>query len=147
MAIQLQNKRSAEFSAASMSDLVFLLLIFFMITSTLVAPNAINIMLPKSSSGKVFASRNIEVYIDANKLFYLNPESQNAPPLTLEELLPSLQAAVAADKSDARTIILRADATVPVQTVVSLWDVLNTLNEGIEESQRYKLVFATVAKD
>lgn len=147
MAIQLQNKRSAEFSSASMSDLVFLLLIFFMITSTLVAPNAINIMLPKSNSGKVMTSRNIEVYIDANKLFYLNPESQNSSPLTLEELLPSLQAAVAADKSDARTIILRADASVPVQTVVSLWDVLNKLNEGLEETSRYKLVFATVAKD
>jgi biopolymer transport protein ExbD len=147
MAIQLQNKRSAEFSSASMSDLVFLLLIFFMITSTLVAPNAINIMLPKSTSGKQLASRNIEVYIDANKLFYLNPEGQNTPPITLEELLPALQMAVANDKSDARTIILRADATVPVQTVVSLWDVLNTLNEGIEETQRYKLIFATVAKD
>jgi biopolymer transport protein ExbD len=147
MAIQLQNKRSAEFSSASMSDLVFLLLIFFMITSTLVAPNAINIMLPKSSSGQVLASRNIEVYIDANKLFYLNPEGKNATPITLEELLPALQATVAADKSDNRTIILRADATVPVQTVVSLWDVLNKLNEGIEDSQRYKLIFATVAKD
>ncbi|PKP19580.1 MAG: biopolymer transporter ExbD [Bacteroidetes bacterium HGW-Bacteroidetes-20] len=147
MAIQLQNKRSAEFSSASMSDLVFLLLIFFMITSTLVAPNAINIMLPKSSSGKQLASRNIEVYIDANKLFYLNPEGQNSAPITIEELLPALQNAVAADKSDARTIILRADATVPVQTVVSLWDVLNTLNEGIEETQRYKLIFATVAKE
>lgn len=147
MAIQLQNKRSAEFSSASMSDLVFLLLIFFMITSTLVAPNAINIMLPKSSSGQVLASRNIEVYIDANKLFYLNPEGKNALPITLEELLPALQATVAADKSDNRTIILRADATVPVQTVVSLWDLLNQLNEGIDESQRYKLIFATVAKD
>jgi len=118
-----------------------------MITSTLVAPNAINIMLPKSSSGKQLASRNIEVYIDANKLFYLNPEGQNSAPITIEELLPALQNAVAADKSDARTIILRADATVPVQTVVSLWDVLNTLNEGIEETQRYKLIFATVAKE
>jgi biopolymer transport protein ExbD len=147
MAIQLQNKRSAEFSSASMSDLVFLLLIFFMITSTLVAPNAINIMLPKSSSGQVLASRNIEVYIDANKMFYLNPENQNSTPITLEELLPALQATVAADKSDNRTIILRADATVPVQTVVSLWDVLNKLNEGIEDSQRYKLIFATVSKD
>ena len=101
MAIQLQNKRSAEFSSASMSDLVFLLLIFFMITSTLVAPNAINIMLPKSSSGKQLASRNIEVYIDANKLFYLNPEGQNSAPITIEELLPALQNAVAADKSEA----------------------------------------------
>lgn len=143
----MQNTISPNFSATSMSDLVFLLLIFFMITSTLVAPNAINIMLPKSASGKVLPPKNIEVYIDANKLFYLNPEGQNSLPITVEELLPALQAAVAADNSGDRTIILRADATVPVQTVVTLWDVLNKLNEGLVETQRYRLIFATVAKD
>lgn len=147
MGLQTQNKINPTFSATSMSDLVFLLLIFFMITSTLVAPNAINIALPRSSSGKQLASRNIEVYVDANKNFYVNPEGVNDPPVVLEALLPQLQAAVANDKSDARTIILRADATVPVQTVVTLWDVLNQLNEGLEESQRYRLIFATEAKN
>lgn len=147
MGLQTQNKINPTFSATSMSDLVFLLLIFFMITSTLVAPNAINISLPRSSSGKQLASRNIEVYVDANKNFYVNPEDVNAQPVMLEALLPQLQVAVANDKSDARTIILRADATVPVQTVVTLWDVLNQLNEGLEESQRYRLIFATEAKN
>ncbi|HPE39750.1 MAG TPA: biopolymer transporter ExbD [Bacteroidales bacterium] len=147
MGLQTQNKINPTFSSTSMSDLVFLLLIFFMITSTLVAPNAINIALPRSSSGKQLASRNIEVYVDADKNFYVNPEGSNTQPLPIETLLPALQSAVAADKSDARTIILRADATVPVQTVVTLWDILNQLNEGMEESQRYRLIFATEAKN
>ena len=147
MGLQTQNKISPNFSATSMSDLVFLLLIFFMITSTLVAPNAINISLPKSSSGQVLGARNIEVYVDANKNFYVNPEDPNTQPIPLDALLPALQSAVAADKSNERTIILRADATVPVQTVVTLWDVLNQLNEGLAETQRYRLIFATVAKD
>ena len=90
MAIQMQNKRSAEFSTSAMSDLVFLLLIFFMITSTLVAPNAINLLLPKSNSGKQLASRNIEVYIDADKNYYVNPNGSQSLPVAYEELLPAL---------------------------------------------------------
>ena len=133
MGLQTQNKINPTFIPTSMSDLVFLLLIFFMITSTLVAPNAINISLPRSSSGKQLASRNIEVYVDAKKNFYVNPEGSNAQPLPIEALLPALQSAVAADKSDAEAISLRADATVPVQTVVTLWDILYQLNEGLEE--------------
>ena len=48
MAIQMQNKINTEFSMSSMADMVFLLLIFFMLTSTLVNPNAIKLMLPES---------------------------------------------------------------------------------------------------
>jgi len=144
----MQNKISPSFSATSMSDLVFLLLIFFMITSTLVAPNAINISLPKSSSGRVLGAKNIEVYVDANKNFFVNPKNeQNPQPIPIETLLPVLQGAVAADKSQERTIILRSDATVPVQTIVTLWDILNKLNEGLPDNQRYRLIFATEAEN
>jgi biopolymer transport protein ExbD len=146
MAIKLQNKRSAEFSTASMSDLVFLLLIFFMITSTLVAPNAINLLLPKSDSGKQLASRNIEVYIDADKNYYVNPKGQDAEPVPYDELLFVLQGVVETDYAEQRTIILRADKSVPIECVVAFYDVLNALNAGLEESQRYKLLLATEAK-
>ncbi|MCL2167789.1 MAG: biopolymer transporter ExbD [Lentimicrobiaceae bacterium] len=146
MAIKLQNKRSAEFSTASMSDLVFLLLIFFMITSTFVAPNAINLLLPKSDAGKQLASRNIEVYIDADKNYYVNPKSRQAEPVPYEELLFVLQGVVETDNSDQRIIILRSDKTVPVECVVAFFDVLNALNAGLDETQRYKLLLATEAK-
>ncbi|MDR2868167.1 MAG: biopolymer transporter ExbD [Bacteroidales bacterium] len=147
MAIQLQNKRSAEFSSCSMSDLVFLLLIFFMITSTLVAPNAINLLLPKSDSGKELASRNIEVYIDSLKNYYVNPEGNTSLPTPYEELLPLLQEAAANDLSEQKAIVLRADKSVPVENVVALMDVLNALNEELPVEGKYKIVLATVPKD
>ena len=146
MAIKLQNKRSAEFSMASMSDLVFLLLIFFMITSTFVAPNAINLLLPKSDSGKQLASRNIEVYIDADRDYYVNPKGRDARPVPYEELLFVLQGISETDNSEQRTIILRADKSVPIECVVAFYDVLNALNAGLEETQRYKMLLATEAK-
>lgn len=146
MAIQMQNKRSADFSTSAMSDLVFLLLIFFMITSTLVAPNAINLLLPKSNSGKQLASRNIEVYIDADKNYYVNPEGVKSLPVAYDELLPLLQQAAANDNSSQRAVILRADKSVPVENVVALMDVLNVLNEGFPEADRYKIVLATESK-
>ena len=146
MAIKLQNKRSAEFSTASMSDLVFLLLIFFMITSTLVAPNAINLLLPKSDSGKQLAARNIEVYIDEEKNFYVNPKGNDAEAVPYEELLFVLQGIVETDNSDQRTIILRADKSVPIECVVAFYDVLNALNSGLEEELKYRLLLATEAK-
>jgi biopolymer transport protein ExbD len=145
MAIKLQNKRSVEFSTASMSDLVFLLLIFFMITSTLVAPNAISLLLPKSDSGKQLASRNIEVYIDADKNYYVNPKGQEAEPIPYDELLFVLQGIVETDDAEQRTIILRADKSVPIECVVAFYDVLNALNAGLEESSQYKLLLATEA--
>ncbi len=146
MNIQLQNKQNVQFNSASMSDLVFLLLIFFMITSTLVAPNAINLLLPKSNSGKQLASRNIEVYIDAEKNYYVNPESNRSLPIAYEELLSALQEAALNDNSEQKSIILRADKSVPVENVVALMDVLNQLNEQYEEADRYKIVLATEAK-
>jgi biopolymer transport protein ExbD len=129
-----------------MADMVFLLLIFFIITSTLVSPNAINVLLPKSNSGKQLATKNIEVYIDADKNYYVNPKSHNAQPTPYELLLLVLQGVVETDHSEQRVIILRADKTVPLECVVALYDVLNALNAGFEESQRYKLLLATEAK-
>ncbi|MCQ2265135.1 MAG: biopolymer transporter ExbD [Bacteroidales bacterium] len=146
MNIELHNKQNVQFNSASMSDLVFLLLIFFMITSTLVAPNAINLLLPKSNSGKQLASRNIEVYIDADKNYYVNPEGSQSLPIPYEELLPALQEAAVNDNSEQKSIILRADKSVPVENVVALMDVLNELNEQFEEAERYKIVLATEGK-
>ncbi|MDO8835348.1 MAG: biopolymer transporter ExbD, partial [Vicinamibacterales bacterium] len=71
MAIQSRNKRKTDFSTASMSDLVFLLLIFFMLTSTLVSPNAIKLLLPSSSS-KTMAKQTTTVYINDQFQYFVN---------------------------------------------------------------------------
>lgn len=146
MAIRMQNKIDTTFSATSMSDLVFLLLIFFMLTSTMVSPNAINLVLPKSDSDKQLVSKNVEVYINEDLMYFVNPEGSNAQPIAYEQLLPALQKAVDHDDSGMQSIILRADKSVPVENVVALMDVLNQLNEQRPEEQRYKMVLATEGK-
>ena len=146
MAIKMQNKIDTTFSATSMSDLVFLLLIFFMLTSTMVSPNAINLVLPKSDSDKQLVSKNVEVYINEDLMYFVNPEGSNAQPIAYEQLLSALQEAVEHDDSGMQSIILRADKSVPVENVVALMDVLNQLNEQRPEDQRYKMVLATEGK-
>ena len=146
MAIKMQNKIDTTFSATSMSDLVFLLLIFFMLTSTMVSPNAINLVLPKSNTDKQLVSKNIEVYINEDLLYFVNPEGSKAQPIPYEELLPALQDAAAKDNPDMKSIVLRADKSVPVENVVALMDVLNEMNEAYPEGERYKMVLATEGK-
>ena len=146
MAIKMQNRIDATFSATSMSDLVFLLLIFFMLTSTMISPNAINLVLPKSTADKQLSNRQLEVYIDADLNYYVNPEGSAAQPTAYEDLLPALMGAVEKDASAQKNIILRADKSVPIENVVALIDVLNALNENFPEEERYKMVLATEAK-
>lgn len=146
MAIKMQNKVDTTFSATSMSDLVFLLLIFFMLTSTMVSPNAINLVLPKSTADKQLVAKNIEVYINKDLEYFVNPEGSNAQAVPYESLLPALEEAAAQDNSEMKSIILRADKSVPVENVVALMDVLNQLNESYPEEERYKMVLATEAK-
>ena len=75
--IKTRNQIKIETSSSSMSDLVFLLLIFFMITSTLIAPNAVKLMLPESSS-RTMAKQNVTVYIDPEHNFYVVNNINNA---------------------------------------------------------------------
>ena len=71
MALKKRNKISAEFSMASMTDMIFLLLIFFMLTSSIVSPNALNLKLPSSTS-KTVAASTLTVSITPNGKYYLN---------------------------------------------------------------------------
>jgi len=146
MAIKLQQKINPNTNSTSMADLVFLLLIFFMITSTLVSPNVINLSLPGSDSGKQSVFRNIEVYINRDKEYFVNPKGTNDIPVPYEELLPALEQAVTEDKSDQQAIILRSDKSVPIENVVILMDVLNKLNSQLDEARRYKILLATEAQ-
>ena len=133
MAIKSRNKISTEFSMSSMSDLVFLLLIFFMLTSTLVAPNAIKLLLPSSSS-KTMAKQTVTVYIDANYNYYLEET-----PVNVEFLTESIGAKLQGQTEG--TIVLRSDESVPVQYVVNLIDAVNKVNEMTQS--KHKVILAT----
>ncbi|MDD2526948.1 MAG: biopolymer transporter ExbD [Lentimicrobiaceae bacterium] len=133
MAIKSRNKISAQFSMASMTDLVFLLLIFFMLTSTLVSPNAIKLLLPSSTS-KTMAKQTVTVYIDPQSQYYIEEQPVN-PEFLVETLAQKLQL-----EADA-TVVLRADQTVPVQYVVTLIDAVNKVNELT--GSKHKVILAT----
>jgi len=136
MAIQMRNKRDPGFSTASMSDLVFLLLIFFMLTSTLVAPNAIKLLLPNSSS-KTMSKQTITVYINKNRNFYL--EERRVKSSGLEDAIYSK-----IRNEHEASVVLRADKTVPVQDIVKVIDAVNTINR--KYNTKHKVILATKPK-
>ncbi len=137
MAIKSQHKISTEFSMASMSDLVFLLLIFFMLTSTLVSPNAIKLLLPSSSS-KTMAKQTTTVYINDLNQFFVNEVP--ATDLNLQQLLT--QSLIGQTEG---VIVLRADRTVPIQYVVSVIDAVNQMNLVLKT--KHKVILATKPKE
>ncbi|MBS2100251.1 ExbD/TolR family protein [Carboxylicivirga linearis] len=72
MALKRRTKISASFSMSSMTDIVFLLLIFFMITSTMVHPNAIKLLIPRKSTKKVVVEKYVNVRITASSRFVVD---------------------------------------------------------------------------
>jgi biopolymer transport protein ExbD len=112
-----RNKVSAEFNMSSMTDIVFLLLIFFMLTSTMVTTNALDLVLPKAK-GKTDSNKNIAVSINKELQFYIDKE-----PVSENELESKLLAILANDKT--RAIILRAEEGVPIEKAVNVLDIAN----------------------
>ena len=136
MAIKTRNKIGVSFNSSSMSDLVFLLLIFFMLTSTLVAPNAIKLLLPSSNS-KTMAKQTVTVYINDLFQYYVDET-----PVTDEELASSISTKIEG-QTDA-TIVLRSDKSVPVQYIVNVIDAVNEINNATQ--QNHKVILATSPK-
>lgn len=139
MAINLRNKKSVEFSTASMSDLVFLLLVFFILTSTLVSPNVIPLLLPNSSSPTPIETQNITVYINDQLEYFVKDAdhqvTEDQIQTVLSEKLQGMQKA---------NVVLRADKTVAIQNVVVVIDAVNKINQT--NSTNYKVILATEQK-
>ncbi|MEI2675052.1 MAG: biopolymer transporter ExbD [Chitinophagaceae bacterium] len=130
MGLRSRNKRLAEFQLASLTDIVFLLLIFFVLTSSIVSPNALNILLPNSNS-QTQATQSVSISIDKDLKYYLNGEEID--PAWLETMLP----AKLAGQTDP-TVVLSADKSVPVEYVVGVMN--------IASSMKIKMVLATTPK-
>jgi biopolymer transport protein ExbD len=130
MDIRGRNKVNPNFNMSSMTDIVFLLLIFFMITSTLVTTSALDILLPKAS-GKTENKKSTSVTITKDLAFYIdnNVVSEN----DLEQNLLTLLV----DK-ESPTIILRAEEGVPIEKAVTVMDIANR--------NRFKVILAVRPK-
>lgn len=127
MAIKRSSKIDPSFSAASMTDLIFLLLLFLMLSTTLINPNALKLTLPKSANQldqKAFTT----VSIDASMNYYVELE-----PVAFDQLGSVLKAKLAGTEEP--TISLHCDKTVPIDEVVKVMN--------IAKDNRYKLILAT----
>ena len=112
-----RNKINPTFNMSSMTDIVFLLLIFFMLTSTLVTVSAIDVLLPKAG-GKTENSISIAVSITDKSLFYIDKTKVSALKLESEILKK-----IGTDKQ--KTIIIRGDKEVPYRNIMKVIDIAN----------------------
>ncbi|MEF9986399.1 MAG: biopolymer transporter ExbD [Bacteroidales bacterium] len=134
MAIKQRAKAEANFSMSSMTDIVFLLLIFFLVTSTLVNPNALKLLLPKSTnqiSAKQQVSVSIKHYPSNNTFSY--HINGNQKPIRLDDIEGQIQQLL--QDSEDPTFSICADKSVPIEQVV------NIMNIG--KRNKYKVILAT----
>ncbi|MDK2771846.1 ExbD/TolR family protein [Flavobacterium haoranii] len=110
-----KNKVSTEFNMSSMTDIVFLLLIFFMLTSTMVTTNALDLVLPKGK-GKTDSNKSLSVSIDKDLNFFIDKNKVDETQLE-ELLLAQMQG------SENKAIVLRAEKSVPHEKVVYVMDI------------------------
>jgi len=121
-----RNKVSPDFSMSSMTDIVFLLLVFFLLTSPAITPDALDLILPKAN-GKSTNVQKASVSITADGAYYVNKErvSENG-------LESQIKAALAGQEEP--TLILRAEEGVPIEDAVFVMDIAN--------KNRFKVVLA-----
>lgn len=117
MDIRGRNKINPNFNMSSMTDIVFLLLIFFMITSTLVTTSALDILLPKAS-GKTENKKSVSITITKSLIYYIDNKKISENNIE-QDLLANLVG------KDNPTIILRAEEGVPIEKAVKIMDIAN----------------------
>lgn len=132
MALKKQSKVSASFSMSSMTDIVFLLLIFFMVTSTLIAPNALKLLLPQSSN-QTMANKPITTVSITKDLNY----AVEGKFVSINNLERTIIAKVGPANSyqEPPTISLHVDQSVAMEHVVKVMN--------MAKRNKYKLILAT----
>ena len=117
MNIRGRNKITPEFNMSSMTDIVFLLLIFFMITSTMVTTNALDLVLPKGK-GKTDSNKSVSVSVNSSLQFFIDKT-----PVEEAQLEATLLSELT--KTENKSIVIRAEKDVPIEKVVFIMDIAN----------------------
>jgi biopolymer transport protein ExbD len=123
-----KSRLHAELRSESLSDIMFFLMLFFLIVSTMVNPSVIKLVLPRAQAGQTVTKQNITISVDAQKNYYINNQPTTAD--NIEKDLNNLVQGLADP-----TVVIRADNTLPIQVVVDLISIGNKL--------KVKMVLAT----
>lgn len=128
MNLRKRQRPNVEVHTSALNDIMFFLLLFFLLASAVVNPNVVKLFLPRSSSGQASPQKTINVSITKDLKYYV--EKEQVPFEQLEQKLIPYQKA-----NPDLTIILYADNSIAIQNIVSLTDIANRL--------KVKLVLAT----
>ncbi|WP_207428657.1 biopolymer transporter ExbD [Pedobacter sp. SYSU D00535] len=131
MNLRRRKRPTAEVHSSAMNDIMFFLMLFFLIASTVTNPNVIKLLLPRSDSGQSVSKKTVTVTVTKDLEYFLDKQQ-----IQLEELQPRLGGLQ--QQVQELTIVLHVDRTVAIQDVVQVMDIANKL--GI------KLVLATENK-
>ena len=133
MQLRRRSRTTSELNTHSLNDIMFFLMLFFLIMSTMVAPSVIKINLPKTSAGKAVSKQNIVLAVDSNLQYYINDQ-----PITFDQLKPPLTEIAGKDTAQESTIVLQASRKISVQDLVDVMTVGSDL--------KLKMVLATTNK-
>lgn len=123
MLLQTENKLLTNFSVSSLTDIVMLLLIFFLLSSSFVTQPGIKVQLPKAETGEAPSDRNISISLTEKGQLFLNTEK-----VTLETLGARLSVALKGDRE--RVVVIKADKNVTLQNTVQVIDIAKAAGAG-----------------
>jgi biopolymer transport protein ExbD len=126
-----QKRGTVEVHTSALNDIMFFLLLFFLLASAVANPNVVKLFLPRSSSGQSIPQKTINVSITKDLEYYVEKKKVNA-----SDLFQNIE--VYQKASPDLTIILYADRTISIENVIYLTDIANKL--------KIKLVLATETK-
>ena len=131
MKIERKKPRGAEVYTASLNDIMFFLLLFFLIVATMATPMAIKVWLPRASNpDQIAAKKTIEMSITADRQYFIDGQA-----VTFDDIEPTLKNLAGETTGEDRpNVLLQVDHTVDIQTVVKIFDI------GNKESLKITLV-------
>ncbi|MCX6166457.1 MAG: biopolymer transporter ExbD [Sphingobacteriales bacterium] len=132
MNLRRRKRAGAEVHTSAMNDIMFFLLLFFLIASTITNPNVVKLLLPRSDSGQSVSKKTITVSISKDLEYVV--DKQTVP---VDQLMPTIQRFQGSAQE--LTIVLYVDRTVAIENVVNVMDIANKL--------KIKLVLATEPKN
>ncbi len=123
MNLRSKNRISADFNMSSMTDIIFLLLIFFMLTSNFVTPTGLPVSLPSSKSSSIVLEK-ISVTVKDDLSYYVNDK-----PVTSEEIESQLAALL--QGTEEGVVVLNIDKSVPVEHLAKIAGIATSLNAKV----------------
>ncbi len=123
MKIERRKPRSAEVYTASLNDIMFFLMLFFLIIATMIAPATMKVVLPSSKTSSDAAIRNqVNLTVTADLKYFIEDKE-----VALEQIEPLIAEELAKKSNQETIILLHADKSLNLQNVVNLFDISNSL--------------------